>query len=134
MIARGIERDRVHSDAELLDQLQFRRRGDEVRRDRGQHVEQHGDIGRHFIERCRLVDMDNDAGAEDRIDRFAKTGAGARVEDDHAATRPIDPAKAEKPANSALPPIASRSEEHKSELQSLMRITYAVFCLKKKKI
>src|SRR3546814_1055471 len=26
-----------------------------------------------------------------------------------------------------------RSEEHKSELQSLMRITYAVFCLKKKK-
>src|SRR3546814_10053212 len=28
----------------------------------------------------------------------------------------------------------SRSEEHTSELQSLMRITYAVFCLKKKKI
>src|SRR3546814_7963692 len=27
-----------------------------------------------------------------------------------------------------------RSEEHKSELQSLMRISYAVFCLKKKKI
>src|SRR3546814_8391729 len=26
-----------------------------------------------------------------------------------------------------------RSEEHKSELQSLMRISYAVFCLKKKK-
>src|SRR3546814_7418217 len=30
-----------------------------------------------------------------------------------------------------LPP--SRSEEHTSELQSLMRISYAVFCLKKKK-
>src|SRR3546814_2536939 len=29
-----------------------------------------------------------------------------------------------------LPPI--RSEEHTSELQSLMRISYAVFCLKKK--
>src|SRR3546814_1834478 len=27
----------------------------------------------------------------------------------------------------------ARSEEHTSELQSLMRITYAVFCLKKKK-
>src|SRR3546814_5244850 len=27
-----------------------------------------------------------------------------------------------------------RSEEHTSELQSLMRISYAVFCLKKKKI
>src|SRR3546814_9449560 len=29
---------------------------------------------------------------------------------------------------------ASRSEEHTSELQSLMRISYAVFCLKKKTI
>src|SRR3546814_5189399 len=29
--------------------------------------------------------------------------------------------------------IHSRSEEHTSELQSLMRISYAVFCLKKKK-
>src|SRR3546814_10053634 len=28
----------------------------------------------------------------------------------------------------------SRSEEHTSELQSLMRISYAVFCLKKKKL
>src|SRR3546814_5595102 len=30
-------------------------------------------------------------------------------------------------------PFAMRSEEHTSELQSLMRISYAVFCLKKKK-
>src|SRR3546814_10421963 len=29
--------------------------------------------------------------------------------------------------------IVPRSEEHTSELQSLMRISYAVFCLKKKK-
>src|SRR3546814_9725496 len=29
---------------------------------------------------------------------------------------------------------SNRSEEHTSELQSLMRISYAVFCLKKKKI
>src|SRR3546814_8993451 len=29
--------------------------------------------------------------------------------------------------------IIARSEEHTSELQSLMRISYAVFCLKKKK-
>src|SRR3546814_8896989 len=29
--------------------------------------------------------------------------------------------------------LTSRSEEHTSELQSLMRISYAVFCLKKKK-
>src|SRR3546814_5764574 len=33
----------------------------------------------------------------------------------------------------ALQPLARRSEEHTSELQSLMRISYAVFRLKKKK-
>src|SRR3546814_10174663 len=33
----------------------------------------------------------------------------------------------------ALEPDLLRSEEHTSELQSLMRISYAVFCLKKKK-
>src|SRR3546814_10335234 len=48
-----------------------------------------------------------------------------------------------RPRLSALPPCAGRwraragpvfrSEEHTSELQSLMRISYAVFCLKKKK-
>src|SRR3546814_6849188 len=32
-----------------------------------------------------------------------------------------------------LAPDGGRSEEHTSELQSLMRISYAVFCLKKKK-
>src|SRR3546814_4739162 len=31
------------------------------------------------------------------------------------------------------PRPAARTEEHTSELQSLMRISYAVFCLKKKK-
>src|SRR3546814_6537783 len=34
---------------------------------------------------------------------------------------------------SRLRPTPRRSEEHTSELQSLMRISYAVFCLKKKK-
>src|SRR3546814_2144484 len=33
----------------------------------------------------------------------------------------------------AVTVAATRSEEHTSELQSLMRISYAVFCLKKKK-
>src|SRR3546814_9015245 len=35
--------------------------------------------------------------------------------------------------NEAGDSISDRSEEHTSELQSLMRISYAVFCLKKKK-
>src|SRR3546814_5763784 len=32
-----------------------------------------------------------------------------------------------------IEPLVGRSEEHTSELQSLMRTSYAVFCLKKKK-
>src|SRR3546814_4427402 len=36
-------------------------------------------------------------------------------------------------ATTITPSAALRSEEHTSELQSLMRISYAVFCLKKKR-
>src|SRR3546814_9993939 len=36
-------------------------------------------------------------------------------------------------AGAGVVPGVGRSEEHTSELQSLMRISYAVFCLKKKK-
>src|SRR3546814_10075978 len=38
------------------------------------------------------------------------------------------------PAVIAYNAFSQRSEEHTSELQSLMRISYAVFCLKKKKM
>src|SRR3546814_3765062 len=43
-------------------------------------------------------------------------------------SRPVDPGQQQ-----ALGLFSFRSEEHTSELQSLMRISYAVFCLKKKK-
>src|SRR3546814_10334010 len=47
-------------------------------------------------------------------------------------TRPAE--EIERLARALAPfPGAWRSEEHTSELQSLMRTTYAVFCLKKKK-
>src|SRR3546814_4853249 len=36
-------------------------------------------------------------------------------------------------SHSMKPMLYKRSEEHTSELQSLMRLSYAVFCLKKKK-
>src|SRR3546814_4233292 len=48
----------------------------------------------------------------------ARVGALRRIQERAAETRPF----------SCFP----RSEEHTSELQSLMRISYAVFCLKKK--
>src|SRR3546814_9450795 len=60
-----------------------------------------------------------------------------------APARPVTKSSAKRPnrrvwpsslaavGSTAAPP--GRSEEHTSELQSLMRISYAVFCLKKKK-
>src|SRR3546814_7795917 len=52
---------------------------------------------------------------------------------------PADRWCAQKPVAPSLPSLDTgiaglRSEEHTSELQSLMRISYAVFCLKKKPI
>src|SRR3546814_6800716 len=53
-----------------------------------------------------------------------------RSTDHRAMTRPDDPSP---PAIViAAGGEGQRSEEHTSELQSLMRISYAVFCLKKK--
>src|SRR3546814_5719942 len=59
---------------------------------------------------------------------------GSRRRDDPRGKVPGD----QSPASDALTPRpvprpVERSEEHTSELQSLMRISYAVFCLKKKK-
>src|SRR3546814_9909230 len=55
----------------------------------------------------------------------------------HEDQIPVIVAECDKIVNSELKqsdlpmPVARRSEEHTSELQSLMRISYAVFCLKK---
>src|SRR3546814_4209557 len=46
---------------------------------------------------------------------------------------PVRPAVRFLAFEGSRPLTADRSEEHTSELQSLMRISYAVFCLKKKK-
>src|SRR3546814_3170106 len=43
------------------------------------------------------------------------------------------PGRAHRTPQGRRTPHRGRSEEHTSELQSLMRISYAVFCLKKKK-
>src|SRR3546814_9972272 len=71
-------------------------------------------------------------GGESHLAQCGKCAAiGAVVigEDQIARTRLLD--EMEK-CDQALG-VVERSEEHTSELQSLMRISYAVFCLKKKK-
>src|SRR3546814_3194455 len=84
----------------------------------------------------------SDFGAVDRRRLRSRPGAEKR---DHAQFRfgpricadRDDPLVGDRPrwrgsADRAARRPAFRSEEHTSELQSLMRISYAVFCLKKK--
>src|SRR3546814_6563393 len=61
-----------------------------------------------------------------------KLGVNATYLDDYYSRYPDGPPTFEQRANGADRQDLSRSEEHTSELQSLMRISYAVFCLKKK--
>src|SRR3546814_6343925 len=73
-----------------------------------------------------------------RLPRHLRPGDRARR---RSGGDPHQPAAARRPVHRRDPPpvaggggsALSRSEEHTSELQSLMRISYAVFCLKKKK-
>src|SRR3546814_4943362 len=60
--------------------------------------------------------------------------AGAAGDDDHRGhTRGARPDADLSRPDRGRKAVAARSEEHTSELQSLMRISYAVFCLKQKK-
>src|SRR3546814_7537199 len=99
----------------------------------------------------RISDWSSDVCSSDLFDRHARPGRGAArpvvgslrpgLERRHHQQRQQDAAihRAGQRADRIrfVGPQAgsgrSRSEEHTSELQSLMRISYAVFCLKKKK-
>src|SRR3546814_10274494 len=59
-------------------------------------------------------------------------GHPAQRRDPRRARRPCRTAGSARGRARAQDLAAARSEEHTSELQSLMRISYAVFCLKKK--
>src|SRR3546814_1899177 len=81
-----------------------------------QHVRRLSAVEQHV--RVRLLHRVRDAAVTDAASvdvQVLLVGTGARIH------RLRDPA------------VQARSEEHTSELQSLMRISYAVFCLKKQK-
>src|SRR3546814_4876266 len=61
------------------------------------------------------------------LERLRDSARSARADERREPTFPIGKAA------ELVGRTTARSEEHTSELQSLMRISYAVFCLKKKK-
>src|SRR3546814_4384622 len=90
-------------------------------------VERHGEV-RH--DGARLgVDLAAVAGAEPAVEATGPGPSGqvsVGLGEDARGLR-------ERVVAERLGGVGERSEEHTSELQSLMRISYAVFCLKKKK-
>src|SRR3546814_4360694 len=73
---------------------------------------------------------DGDARIDDRVDGVGEGRARDRRRDPVHAL--VGEALDERELVLAGTALGPRSEEHTSELQSLMRISYAVFCLKKK--
>src|SRR3546814_4451198 len=80
-----------------------------------------------------IADAEHLPGAEYRGEEFSRrlgrVDRGGRIEAIVAIAAGRRRGLAEMPEQDRA---AARSEEHTSELQSLMRISYAVFCLKKK--
>src|SRR3546814_1357730 len=91
-----------------------------------------GDVLGRAAERHRradLVDQRAGVGAED-VRAEDAVGPGVRQDLDLPFGVEVGPSPAV--GGEREDALAVRSEEHTSELQSLMRISYAVFCLKKK--
>src|SRR3546814_4697645 len=68
-----------------------------------------------------------------RVHRAVALDHFAALVDQELREVPLDALCAQHAWRGGLQVLVERSEEHTSELQSLMRISYAVFCLKKKK-
>src|SRR3546814_8855880 len=81
-----------------------------------------------------LVALQHGAGYASaiRLDPVQARVAPPAADPPDNATDMVIPANRSHRARDGIP-TSIRSEEHTSELQSLMRISYAVFCLKKKK-
>src|SRR3546814_5313882 len=78
-------------------------------------------------------EQDEDRGdRKRRRRRCGRRGRGRDDQDPSSETADVEASEQAEDDHDEADDAADRSEEHTSELQSLMRISYAVFCLKKK--
>src|SRR3546814_2751453 len=100
-------------------------------RSRGRHAERLGEPGRTptaFLFRLSAQQLDQRSRGQPRIRRHRLSRPGAADGAQYLQLHTYGWRRRELDRSVAL----FRSEEHTSELQSLMRISYDVFCLKKK--
>src|SRR3546814_10543028 len=88
-------------------------------------------VAEHAFGRHPLIVFLIELRGEMRAERAAWIVAHAHPQHVRPDRKPLVMDIAPDPVEARVP-IIQRSEEHTSELQSLMRISYAVFCLKKK--
>src|SRR3546814_2891542 len=86
-----------------------------------------------WTERKRLFDLPRSSWADYDKKLISKGGGVFSRQDKTIKLSPQAREMLDIEATELEPTALIRSEEHTSELQSLMRISYAVFCLKKKK-
>src|SRR3546814_4443017 len=85
----------------------------------------------HLLDQRRPFAAAHDLEESEAVDCGALERLRQQRVDQRVDRLPFGPARQRRKVDADRP--ADRSEEHTSELQSLMRISYAVFCLKKKK-
>src|SRR3546814_2696473 len=99
-------------------------------------------VTRKLKEAVLAVKLERDLSKQEILERYLNTvyfGRGAYGAEAASrayfgvSIRSVNLPQAAYLAGLVRSPETARSEEHTSELQSLMRISYAVFCLKKKK-
>src|SRR3546814_7352875 len=81
---------------------------------------------------CHLLQVEGQVWRAGRVGGATAEGVGGRERQAEEAAGGSD-AGQRHAEGCRCKKMVTRSEEHTSELQSLMRISYAVFCLKKKK-
>src|SRR3546814_10867488 len=128
---RGGGRRIVGAEAAVLKQARDDRTGNDDERDRRRQGQQERELEAAIEAVHRLV-----LGAAAQLAGQVRQQDDADGDADEAERELVDPVgeieEGESPFLPGRDRGAHRSEEHTSELQSLMRISYAVFCLKKK--
>src|SRR3546814_4319612 len=118
------------------DRLDLERLREGRRQQQGARAAARGEAHRHLVRRFRardagVIDLATVDGRD--LARQHAAGAGDAGRRSQRDRNEEDPGTAfDRPQLFLVAAVVFRSEEHTSELQSLMRISYAVFCLKKK--
>src|SRR3546814_5627742 len=115
----------------MADPLKFRAAAERLYRAEGASAQEARDLAEAWFARIREDDLGFRSDGNDFV-QLAGAGTGTKFEKSRTFGKNAEKILADFYFQNPADILPARSEEHTSELQSLMRISYAVFCLKKK--